>query len=316
MVASAGVPIPVLGWLMGALIPIEPDHLCSLIALNAGQRKAWPAFVGGAQWGLGHSVGMIVFCLIFLPLQKLITLDVWEFYGNYLAGLLLIGIGIYFLTYESKYLEIDDDGSWVPKKDACCCCHGAEHESQSLCAAYRSAAHGPGSCGDHRNHSSHDELDPESSENSPLLTDKADEAGKPAGRFSLVDLRGALIGLLQGLLCPSCIASLAFVGQMGAQDPSGLEVMSFFAVCFLSLVVCSALISSSVVAFASQCSLCCPAISTRTVFWASCGISILLGVTWIVLNATGTLHVIEYTHPIEEKLHGMAGLDMGHMTMR
>jgi len=283
---------------MGALIPIEPDHLVSLITLNASEREPWAAFVGGAKWGIGHSLGMIAFCLIFLPLQSLIHMSVWEHYGNYVAGMLLVGIGIYFFVNESRYLEIADDGSWVPRQDACGCCHG--HAAQH--------SHNHGRPTDETGST----LDPESEE-APLLKPGA-KTSHPAekSQFALLgDLKGALIGLVQGLCCPSCIAGMAFVGQMGVQHPSGLDIACFFIMFLLSLVICSGLVSSSIVVVGKFCSS-RSTLSTRTVFRFACLLSVVLGVTWMLLNACGRLHVIQYTEIIEKKLngHGAGMMDM------
>lgn len=300
---------------MGALIPIEPDHLCSIIALNAGVRKAWPAFLGGLAWGVGHSIGMLTFCVIFLPLQSLIRVGLWEHYGNYIAGLLLIGIGCYFMANESKYLEVAEDGSWVPKQEACSCCQTLDFHVHSHAHPGHAHAAGQGCSSQTADHEHCEQgdccasgLDPEA-ESTPLLAPE-EKAGKPIEKsllpFSVGELRGGLVGMLQGLCCPSCIAGLAFIGQMGAQHPSGLEIMSFFVICFASVVFFSAIISVAVVAFGRSCSHLFST-STRTIFRASCIFSIALGTAWIALNACGRLHVIEYTHPIEERLHGMAG---------
>jgi len=301
------VPIatPLLGWLMGALIPIEPDHLCSLIALNAGKKQVWPAMVTGMQWGLGHSVGMLLFCAVFLPLQSIINKDVWEHYGNYIAGMLLVAIGVYFLVNEAKYLEKQDDGSWLPKEDACACCPGPPLPI-SLTSAYsrnhsHDHAHGE-SCGH--------ECDPEVPpvpETTPLLSDgkasHALEASSPLDRWAVV--RNSLIGLLQGMCCPSCMAGMAFVGQMGAQHPSKFDVASFFAIVFASIVLSSALISVCLVLLGKGVNSHL-GVSTRSLYWAACIVSVVLGSAWIVLNAGGHLDVLEYTHGINMKLHNLA----------
>jgi len=309
--------MPLLGWAMGALIPIEPDHLCSLIALNAGVTRVDTAFWGGIKWGIGHSIGMLTFCLIFLSAQKLINLELWEFYGNYVAGVLLFGIGVYFLKHESQYVEIGEDGDWKPTSDSCHCCSSHSvakpmHKPHSHADGHDCSA---GSC----SHGSHD--DPEA-ERVPLIA--AEEKTKTAATLiapSLGDLRGAVVGTLQGLCCPSCVAGLAFVGQMGAQHPSTMDITLFFLIVFLSITFSSAVVSSLVV-FAGRSASTCFSLSTRTMFRAACIFSILVGITWIALNAWGQLHVIQYTHSIEERFHhgavagGSGTADMGNMHMQ
>lgn len=283
---------------MGALIPIEPDHLCSLIALNAGQTKVSSALIVGIKWGAGHSLGMLTFCLLFLPFQSMINLDVWEFYGNYVAGGLLIGIGIYFLCFESKYLELGSDGSWQPRQAACSCCYHSHPSFRS--SSLDGCDHGEDG------HAT----DPES-ECTPLVPheEKRDVAPKTMGLSSLGDFwqthiisdGGALVGALQGLCCPSCIAGLAFVGQLGSQHPRTGDIMLFFSIMFISILACSGLVSSSVVAFGQSFNFCC-SLSTRTMFRGACIFSIAMGTAWVILNACGMLHVIEYTHGMHDQM--------------
>lgn len=272
---------------MGALVPIEPDHLCSLIALNVGAKRSWGAFFVGVRWGLGHSAGMLLFCLIFVIMQSHIHLMRWEYYGNYVAGLLLIGIGVYFYAYESKYLRAADDGSWQVREDACCC-HGHH-------------ADGHGHEGGHGHHGDGAHGDPEAS---PLLPQAHAVAEKSAFSY-FGDLRGAVIGLLQGLCCPSCIAGLGFVGQLGAAHPSPFQIGLFFASVFFSIIFCSAFVSASLVMAGQHFNAC--KVSTRTAYQASCIFAVFLGVAWIILNATGFLHVVQYTHAIQEKFTGGMG---------
>lgn len=322
---------------MGALIPIEPDHLCSLIALNASVDRPWTAFVGGLKWGLGHSLGMLAFCVVFLPLQRLIDVAVWEHYGNYLAGALLMAIGMYFLVYESRYLEIKD-GKWVAK-DSCDCCptnttSSAVHYSHAENAAGDGGCSAPpqlqgeapprrqrhrandvqkglchSACCSHNQEDHRPDVEQASdaeAEKKPLLSAKEVLESERFMRFEAAgDLRGALVGLVQGLCCPSCIAGLAFVGQMGAQNPNGFEIMCFFVICFLSVIFCSAFISVGVVTF-QNCVGFYFSVSTRTLFRFACLMSIAFGSIWIGLTYWGKLHVIQYTDAMEMTLHDMA----------
>lgn len=308
---SPPIAAPLLGWLVGALIPIEPDHLCSLIALNAGTRKPWPAFVGGMLWGLGHSLGMLVFCVVFLPLESLVNIEVWEHYGSYVAGALLVAIGVYFMCNELRYVETADDGSSAPKLDACCACHGPAYASPQI----RGLHPGHGCCATsdipHDHEHGHCELDAQSaaeSEKAPLLSAQEKVASPEHRKLSTrlwEDSKGALIGALQGLCCPSCIAGLAFVGQMGAQHPSSLDTACFLTMCFTSVVFCSGFISAGTVMLGGYCGSYW-ALSTRTLYRSACVFSIAAGTIWIVLNACGKLHVIDYTHGLEHRLQSMA----------
>merc|ERR1719409_1923720 len=102
------------------------------------------------------------------------------------------------------------------------------------------------------------------------------------------------------------MAGLAFVGQMGAQRPAAFDVLCFFVICLTSVLFCSGFISCLIVILSKSCNVYF-SISARSLFRGACFLSVALGITWLVLNACGSLHVIDYTQPIEEKLHGMAG---------
>lgn len=282
---------------MGMLTPLEPDHLCSLIALNMTSLTAWSAFLGGAQWGIGHAAGMILFCIIFLPLQRLITLTTWEAYGNYVAGSLLIGIGVYFLHAEAKYLEKGADGTWAPRVGACACYghehhHMEDHESHSHCH--------PNEVGDD-----------EEGMKTPLLRKEADVLVPDS-----MNLKRGLIGLLQGLCCPSCMAGMAFVGQVGSERPQLSGIIFFFFSMVVSLVFCSALMSAASVALGQSCSSQCR-LSARTTFRAACIFSIILGIIWIVLQHTGQLRILQYTDRFESRMTKQMNMTMaGHVMLQ
>lgn len=302
---------------MGALIPIEPDHLCSLIALNAGEKNIWHAFCSGFKWGLGHSMGMLTFCAIFLPLQSLIDMNVWEFYGNYVAGGLLMGIGFYFLMNESKYLEEKEDGNWVPKSGACNCSSLFCSDSSSSDKSDASAAAKSSRRARRRERHDFIDHDPECQEHdhkheesTPLIPPPPAPWRPPPTQshlakfwqtYSLGDLEGLLLGMVQGLCCPSCIAGLAFIGQVGARRPGGLEIALFFAICFASIGITSAFVAAGLAAI-NRSVVQYLAMPTRAIFRAACALSIILGISWIVLNAGGRLHVLQYTESIENRI--------------
>lgn len=322
-----------LGCAMGLLTPLAPDHLCSLIALNmTSADSTWSAFRGGVQWGLGHSTGIILFCLIFLPLQTLIDVSVWEKFGHYFAGFLLIAIGFYFLVFESRYLERRLDGTWAPRS---CACHGHGQDALGAHGHIHSHAHvdhhdcGHGHCQDNGHHHGHDRAfsndhdhphsgdcghrhhnDDEESVRLPLLKKEMDDYRTPSERRW--DVKTAVVGLLQGLCCPSCIAGLAFVGQMGYQRPVVSEVILFLTSLLISILSCSALVSVLVVILARNCTYCC-SVSTRTTYRAACILTIGLGIVWIILHCMGMLHVLEYTDNFSHHLHRRIDAPMKHV---
>jgi hypothetical protein len=284
---------PVLGWLMGAIIPFEPDHLCSLIVLNAAEKNVWHAFKGGFKWGLGHSVGALTFCAIFLPLQSLINRKLWEVYGNYLAGASLLGIGLFFLSKESQYLEQAEDGTWVPTAEACRCSGCPTTSSSSSTSASCPPCTRSGKATASRTGTECTE------ENAPL-------APAPLTRMQVLqsyfgDVKKFIAGVLQGLSCPSCIAGLAFVGQVGAHHPGGLEIAVFFGLCFASVGLTSACIAAGLATLNRSLNSAL-SVPTKALYRTACMMSVFLGTTWIILNAQGRLRVLQYTESMEKSI--------------
>jgi hypothetical protein len=67
------------------------DHLAALLPLSIGQRRG--AWVLGARWGLGHSLGVLVIGALAVAFRERFDLGLVEAWGERLVGVLLIVIG-------------------------------------------------------------------------------------------------------------------------------------------------------------------------------------------------------------------------------
>lgn len=253
-----------------------------LLTITAGVRPE-RAFALGAHWGAGHSVGMVVVFAVFLLANKFVNVEVWEFYGNYCAGALLVIMGLYFMFRENQYIENHEDGSASAKFCGCCAPVAMPPTGDELACS---------PCGD------------QSQIGYSFVTARrsnrpAPEAIKPI--FSTGDsidtcqrnIQGAIIGVLQGLCCPSCVVYFGFVGTIASFDHSWKENVGFL----ITYAVTSSLVNGIL---ASLWSTCCFSdtgskyISTRGAYRFCCGIAVMLGLAWITLNATGYIKFVDY----------------------
>lgn len=265
-----------LGVGLGALAAIGPDHMCTLATLTMGRGRGnemWPAIKVGVSWSIGHSFGMVTTCLLAIVFQLWARIDQWSRYGDYLAGALMIFLGIYFLCKESQYLEKGSDGKFVAKP----CCSGHGH------------GHGHG----HVHGSSSNEQQEGEGESQPLV-------GPPRETSTFrADVWGAVVGLVQGMLCPSCLLGVSFAGQFSSATPTGcLGISVFVAALLVCSSFCTALVLfvmlSGVKAFGDALSLSMP------IFYrGSCVVTITMGVSWMALAHYGGLHFIDYGDELE-----------------
>lgn len=70
-----------------------PDHLAAVTPFAIeSKRKAWKV---GFLWSLGHLVGMLAIGALFGAFKELIPIDLISSYSEQLAGIVLIGIGVW-----------------------------------------------------------------------------------------------------------------------------------------------------------------------------------------------------------------------------
>jgi len=81
------------GLLAGAVhVVTGADHLAALLPLSIGRRRG--AWILGARWGLGHSLGVLVIGALAVAFKARFDLGLVEAWGERLVGVLLIAIGL------------------------------------------------------------------------------------------------------------------------------------------------------------------------------------------------------------------------------
>merc|ERR1711907_11279 len=114
-------------------------------------------------------------------------------------------------------------------------------------------------------------------------------------------MRGLLIGLTQGILCPTSLMGVGFAGKFSTVRPSVFQIVwflvgvTFFTIFFSVTIVMAILILIS----------CCSSTSStsiRPIYISSCILTIALGVAWIVLSHTGHINLLEGGGHVAHKL--------------
>ncbi|KAJ0391964.1 hypothetical protein P43SY_002482 [Pythium insidiosum] len=96
--------IVITGLSLGVLHVVSgPDHLSALVALSSG--RSWQAFTLGAQWGIGHSLGILCIAVICVSLGHELELGAFRDACHYVVGVFLVLLGGWTM-YHAK-IEYD-----------------------------------------------------------------------------------------------------------------------------------------------------------------------------------------------------------------
>jgi len=248
-----------MGLLYGLVHMISPDHLGTLMTLSTAT-SSQSAFKAGAAWGLGHTSGMVIAAGICITLHHFVQLDMelWEHVGNYFIGVSMVLCGVYFILRESSFLKEEADGSFVAQP---CSCHG-RHDCDEKEVETASPL----------------------SETDPLLHAPHHRAKEPQGRSCM----GALLGVCQGICCPVGMVGVTFLASLPAQG-----VVAFLIIVMTLVPSGTATLAAGWAFFTSKGL--ARNVSTRTLYRASCGFTLSLGVGWLVANFLGVISKLDYT---------------------
>lgn len=252
---------PVAGGLIAGLLHtcLSPDHLATIITLSACQGTK--AFWFGIQWGLGHLGGMVIIGTVFTILRAGTDFEKYEHYMDYAVGVTLTCVGIHFLSRAESYF----DKEWSPKQ-ATCSCHShlvpPKGENSALMEGGHGDGHGHGHGHGYSSHGEHPAHGP--------------------SRDSKRAWGAVLVGFLQGLACPAGIVGIVF---LKAYDPP--EIAAFICIFFVTATMAMGSLAMAYGVLTQR--LVSSAALARMIYYGSCSCSIVLGLTWIYLNATGQL---------------------------
>mmetsp|Transcript_16179 Transcript_16179/g.33429 ORF Transcript_16179/g.33429 Transcript_16179/m.33429 type:complete len:319 (+) Transcript_16179:108-1064(+) len=313
-VATHTIHAGVMGIICGSMHALGPDHLATLAAFST-LLEPWAAARVGVYWGLGHCAGVAgVALLVFLAGRiPWLHIDSWERNGDYVIGFSMIVVAVYFIVREEQYVQLDNRGQLVVKG---CSCHSEPHvleearkASQHEEAHEASSEHSHGSgksqaggspkfcssfgsdaCGDdcHHHHSAE--------ETTPLIAHKADAT---QGR----DLKGALVGMIQGMCCPMGLIQLGYLAGRNAADTV------VFIIVTIAVSVCGTASAAAAWAALTRSGL-GNTISPRFMYRISCGLAFMLGIVWISANYLDVLDKVNYAE------HGSAEGISGGMPLR
>lgn len=277
---------PIAGGVIAGMahVILGPDHLCTIVTLSACQGAE--AFWFGVRWASGHLTGMAVIGTIvgFLNAAKVGNLDfeVYEHYAYYMVGFMLMGMGLYFILNADKYF----DAEWAPKQ-ASCACHA--HPDQPL-ATNKAEDYGSGDEEAHHGHP------------------KADK--KVAAKLGLAqgghrEIGSVLVGFMQGIACPAGVVGMVFLKQYGP-----VEMVIFITIFFMVTTLAMGLLAMAYGTLTRSCV--SSKVLGRSIYYASCGLSLSLGALWIILNATHNLDsLLGHDHDHGAHGHGHGAHDHG-----
>lgn len=320
------------GIIFGFVHVIGPDHLGTLMTLSTVMSE-WKAFRVGAAWGLGHSGGMIAVALLFVGLQRLlptISVQSWEYWGNHIVGASMIACGLYFLAFESSFLEKAADGSYSP---ASCACHGSPSPTmlhrtsrsrrvQLGTAGWRmeggfgspSPSPSPTSSSEWMEEENVEMKYPEIEEEIPLLIATAchklqtaasaqrgtsalpffERYEEPSQSSMARDLRGAALGLLQGLCCPMGTVGVTYLANLS------LGVIGAFLITFIAVSSLGMGLLALGWGFFTRAGI-GSHVKHNLVYRGSCAFTVALGVLWMLLNFCGALRALDYTESLQQQ---------------
>jgi len=207
--------------------------------------------------------GMGVIAVVFSLLRSRLdsgAMETYELGADYLIGIMLVFFGGYFLLNADKYF----DAEWSPKR-ATCSCHG------------------------------HDDAETQSEHQHLMSAMEANNSSESASNWHVQGLRlrkagSALVGFVQGIACPGGLVGMAFLKQY-----MHLEMLIFF-ITFFSTTILAMGSTAMLYGVLTQKYVSSSALA-RSIYCASCTLSLVLGIAWIALTATGKLDMLSmHTH--------------------
>lgn len=126
------ITIPFIAGLFASMLHVVmgPDHLAAVMPFAVESKKgAWKI---GLSWGFGHLTGMMLIGVLFYFFKELIPIDSISSHSEQLVGVVLIGIGAWFLygifktNKNHNHLHIHNDQNPIIHS------HAHNHSSNKL----------------------------------------------------------------------------------------------------------------------------------------------------------------------------------------
>jgi len=105
---APGVPLLVLGFLLGMKHALDADHVVAISTMATGQRSLKQSCVVGVWWGVGHTVVLLVAGLAVLGWHRAMPSDLARLFEAG-VGVMLIGLGLsvgWTLCRERLHLHV------------------------------------------------------------------------------------------------------------------------------------------------------------------------------------------------------------------
>ncbi|WBW95050.1 urease accessory protein UreH domain-containing protein [Oceanirhabdus sp. W0125-5] len=82
-----------IGFILGIKHAIEPDHVIAVSTIVSRTKKLWTSSLVGIFWGIGHTLTLLIFGMLFIFMKKDIP-NVWALSLEFAVGIMLVYLGI------------------------------------------------------------------------------------------------------------------------------------------------------------------------------------------------------------------------------
>lgn len=95
-----------IGFLLGIKHALEPDHIIAVSTIASQSKKIWKSSIAGVFWGIGHTLTLLVFGIVFILMKDEIP-EAWAMSLEFLVGIMLVYLGITTIFSWKKAHEHD-----------------------------------------------------------------------------------------------------------------------------------------------------------------------------------------------------------------